>query len=187
MTQFDLALFNAIHRFWGQSRVLDAIGNFFANILTYLMVVGMLVFVLYAAHSNRERIFMAAEMFLAFIISRGIVTSAIQYFAGRSRPFETLGFTPPFFPITDGSMPSGHTSALFSISFIMFSFDPRWGAVYLALSLLVGLGRVFVGVHWPSDILVGILVGLGSGFLVHKLAFSERQAIFGESSSEVRV
>lgn len=183
MMQFDLALFNAIHRFWGTSRILDALGVFLANILTYLMVVGMLVFIFYAAHTNRERIFVAAEMLLAFILSRGIITTTIHYLAQRARPFETLGFTPPFFPVTSGAMPSGHTSALFSIAFIMFTLDARWGIVYLILSLLVGLGRVFVGVHWPSDILVGILVGLASGFFVYKLLSPQRQEIFAESKS----
>lgn len=178
----DLALFNAIHRFWGTSRVLDALGVFLANILTYLMVAGMVVFILFAAHSNRERIFVAAEMLLAFILSRGIVTTIVQYFAHRARPFETLGFTPPFFPVTDGAMPSGHTSALFSIAFVMLTMDARWGIVYLILSLLVGLGRVFVGVHWPSDILVGILVGLGSGFLVHRLLLPQRQEVFAKDA-----
>jgi undecaprenyl-diphosphatase len=178
MMQLDLALFNAIHRFWGTSRVLDALGTFLANTLTYLMVAGMAIFILLAAHSNRERIFLFAEMLLAYLISRWLLTANIALLVKRARPFETLGFTPPFFPITNGSMPSGHTSALFSIAFVMFTVDPRWGAVYLVLSLLVGLGRVFVGVHWPSDILVGILVGLASGFLVYKLLSPQRKEMF---------
>ena len=182
MMQLDLALFNAIHRFWGTNRVLDALGIFLANTMTYLMVVGMLVFVFQATHSNRERIFVAAEMLLAFVVSRGILTTIIQYFVDRSRPFATLGFTPPFMPMTSGAMPSGHTTALFSIAFVMFTVDARWGAVYLVLSLLVGLGRVFVGVHWPLDVLVGILVGLASGFLVYKLLSPQRTEIFTDNS-----
>jgi undecaprenyl-diphosphatase len=185
MMQFDLALFNAIHRFWGTSRVLDAFGVFLANTLTYLMVIGMAVFIFQTAHSNRERIFVAAQMLLAFILSRGILTTTIQYFADRSRPFKVLGFAPPFEPLTSGAMPSGHTSALFSIAFVMFTVDPRWGAVYLVLSLLVGLGRVFVGVHWPSDVLVGMLVGLASGFFVYKLLTPQRKEIFTDNSPTV--
>lgn len=181
--QFDLALFNAIHRFWGTSRVLDALGVFLANTLTYLMVAGMAVFIFQTAHSNRERIFVAAQMFLAYLISRWFLTANIAMIVKRVRPFETLGFTPPFFPVTNGAMPSGHTSALFSIAFVMFTVNPRWGAVYLVLSLLVGLGRVFVGVHWPSDILVGMLVGLASGFLVYKLFSPQRREIFTDNSS----
>lgn len=180
--QFDLALFNAIHRFWGTSRVLDALGVFLANTLTYLMVAGMLVFIFQTTHSNQERIFLAGQMLLAYLVSRWILTANIAMVVKRARPFQALGFTPPFFPVTNGAMPSGHTSALFSIAFVMFTVDPRWGGVYLVLSLLVGLGRVFVGVHWPSDILVGILVGLASGFLVYKLLTPQRREIFTDSS-----
>ena len=77
MMQLDLALFNAIHRFWGTSRALDAVGTFLANTLTYLMVIGMVVFIFYAAHSNRERIFVLAEMLLVFIFSPFLITPTI--------------------------------------------------------------------------------------------------------------
>jgi len=176
--QLDLALFNAIHRFWGTSRALDAVGTFLANTLTYLMVIGMVVFIFYAAHSNRERIFVLAEMLLVFILSRFLITGTIAVLVGRPRPFVTLGFEPPFMPLTSGAFPSGHVSALFAISFIMFGYSTPWGVVYLALSLLVGIGRVFTGLHWPSDVLAAILIGLGSGFLIYKVMATPRAELF---------
>jgi undecaprenyl-diphosphatase len=141
------------------------------------MIAGMAFFVFRVAHSGRSRLMLAAEMILAFILARGIMTSTISALVGRSRPFEALGFTPPFMPITSGAFPSGHMAGLFAVAFVMITFDTRWGLAYFALSLLVGLARIFTGVHWPSDILGGIAVGLLGGWAVHLLVMPAREAL----------
>lgn len=169
MNRFDLAVFNAIHRFWGTSRFLNFLGRFFADTMTYLMVIGAIVFILYSFPSNRDRIFVCTELMFAFFLSRLLFASNISFFVKRPRPFKFLGFVPPFMPLTAGSFPSGHTSALFSIAFVIFTLDPLWGTAYFILSFLVGAARVFIGVHWPSDILAGIILGLGSGYLIQQL------------------
>ena len=66
------------------------------------------------------------------------------------------------------SFPSGHTSAAFGAATAIFRALPRdrrkWGWAVLALAILMGLSRLYVGVHYPSDVLAGALVGAFCGW-----------------------
>jgi undecaprenyl-diphosphatase len=66
----------------------------------------------------------------------------------------------------DASFPSDHASAAFSIAFAVFLFDRFVGSLFLTAACVIGIGRVFIGVHYPSDVLAGCLVGLASALLV---------------------
>jgi membrane-associated phospholipid phosphatase len=70
----------------------------------------------------------------------------------------------------DPSFPSDHASAAFAIAFAVFLFDRIVGSIFLAAAVLIGAGRVFIGVHYPADVLAGCLVGLASAVLVARLA-----------------
>jgi undecaprenyl-diphosphatase len=70
---------------------------------------------------------------------------------------------------TDPSFPSDHAAAAFAIAFAVLAFS-RWaGAAFLAAATLVGLSRVALGMHYPSDVLAGALVGLAAAALVTTL------------------
>ncbi len=70
----------------------------------------------------------------------------------------------------DPSFPSDHASAAFGIAFAIFLFDRVAGSIFLAAAFFIGSGRVFIGAHYPADVLAGCLVGLGSALLVARLA-----------------
>jgi len=70
----------------------------------------------------------------------------------------------------DASFPSDHASASFAIAFAVVLFDRVVGALFLAAALAIGVGRVFIGEHYPLDVLAGCFVGLGAALLVVKLA-----------------
>ncbi len=67
---------------------------------------------------------------------------------------------------TDPSFPSDHAAAAFAIAFAVLVFSKRAGAVFLVAAAVVGLSRVALGMHYPSDVLGGALVGLASAALV---------------------
>lgn len=74
-----------------------------------------------------------------------------------------------------GSFPSGHTTTSFAVAFVllMLTWGSRraWlGYVALFLASQVGLSRIYRGVHWPSDVVAGIFLGLGCAVLVRSLA-----------------
>lgn len=60
---------------------------------------------------------------------------------------------------TDPSFPSGHTTASFAAAVAFGIFHPKWGLGLLTLAVLIAWSRLYLFVHWPSDVAVGILVG----------------------------
>lgn len=90
---------------------------------------------------------------------------------GRIRPFAvnpavSLLVIPPL----DASFPSGHTAASFAAVFALkFSGSPLWKPA-LALAAAIAFSRLYLYVHWPSDVLGGILLGGAAGWMGAKLA-----------------
>lgn len=81
---------------------------------------------------------------------------------GRLRPFEVsaeiLRLIPP--PLTAHAFPSGHTSVAFACAAALTLGSPSWGMVALVLATGVAFGRVFAGVHYPSDVVAGAVLGI---------------------------
>lgn len=97
-----------------------------------------------------------------------LANQAISHLWERPRPFtahtaltHVLGAR-----TTDPSFPSDHAAAAFAIAFAVFAFSRRAGVGFLAVATLIGLSRIALGMHYPSDILAGLLVGLASAALV---------------------
>ncbi|MBO0331631.1 phosphatase PAP2 family protein [[Muricauda] lutisoli] len=73
---------------------------------------------------------------------------------------------------TDYSFFSGHASSSFSITMLVFLFLRRkvkWAALFFIWPILFAMSRIYVGVHFPLDIIVGMVVGLFSGWLFYVL------------------
>ena len=156
----DTLVFQSIHGFVGWSGVLDAAGVFFARYLPYILGIALVVFV-FRGHSSKARVRTFLFLALMALLSRGILAESIRFFFPRVRPFDALGFT-PLIPGYGSSFPSGHAAFFFTMSFAVFAINRKWGWWFFVLSALNGLARVFVGVHYPLDIVGGFLVALVS-------------------------
>lgn len=161
----DLIILQASRHLVGASRVTDWIVIFFAEYLIYVLVA--LFFYFLWKDPRGHKIYFLAVAVLATILSRGILTELIRAFFFRPRPFVALGFNSliPQSPF-EASFPSGHIAFLIPISLTMWCIDRIKGSWFIFLTLLIGVARVAVGVHYPSDILGAILVGAVSFLLV---------------------
>lgn len=81
----------------------------------------------------------------------------------RKRPYETIPHLEALLPPqTDWSFPSGHTTSSISAGLLLFCCLPLWiGIPCLLLAMLITWSRMYLGVHYPTDILGGILIGAG--------------------------
>jgi undecaprenyl-diphosphatase len=71
---------------------------------------------------------------------------------------------------TDASFPSDHASAAFGIAVAVAIIDPFVGAFFIVLAVLIAVGRVVVGEHYPGDVIVGAAIGTLSAVVVIRLA-----------------
>lgn len=95
----------------------------------------------------------------------GAIAWVLKTFIGRARPilYEALDFTgffPPSFDWVFNSMPSGHTTVSFAALVMIGMLAPRFKPLTWMLAVLIGLSRVCVGAHWPTDVIFGAFIGM---------------------------
>lgn len=153
----------------------------------FLVVVGGAVVVRGGFHA-RAMVLVAA---LAIGVTDGIVVDSLKELVGRPRPHEVLvgartldlakarprflaigkplreEFSQPGIrPLHGNSFPSGHAANNFALATVLALFYRRWGWISFLPAALVSYSRIYVGSHWPLDVLVSCLLGAGLALFV---------------------
>jgi undecaprenyl-diphosphatase len=168
----DWRIFHALnHQLAGQPTAQDAVRDFNSYAIFVLAAAAAALWLL-ARPGGSLRLKLgttAAATSAVLAIVANVVLGKIWY---QDRPFvdhprQTVLLT---HHAADNSFPSDHASVAFAIAFAVLLVSWRVGAGFLLLALAIGAGRVFEGVHYPSDILASFLVGLGAAIVVVVLA-----------------
>ncbi|HWT76451.1 MAG TPA: phosphatase PAP2 family protein [Mobilitalea sp.] len=108
---------------------------------------------------------------IAFAMSILINNIILKNVIARPRPFAALTQLQVLIARpTDFSFPSGHTATAFAVAgAIYFMGNKRWGIGALIFAGLMGFSRLYLGVHYPSDVLCGAIVGLLISISVNKV------------------
>ncbi len=154
-------LFLYINSFAGNNHILDLFFIISAKAMPYIFI-GIEVWLYFVSKRKTEAIFAFYSVVLAIIVSK---TIGVFYF--HNRPFmDGLGLQ-LIHHKADNSFPSDHTTFLFAIAFSYLFFKlKKLAVISLILAFLGGIARVYVGVHYPFDIMGGIFVGFIGAFVV---------------------
>ena len=167
----DFRAYHAVNAFtWHHEWIADGFGGFEATAPVAIALATVALWLLARPGADRKWKLTSA----AALASAGLallVNQLIAHVWDRPRPYDTHPDVHTWVARShDPSFPSDHASAAFGIAFAVLMFDRVAGALFVAAAALVSLGRVLVGVHYPGDVLAGMLVGLACALVVVKLA-----------------
>ena len=165
---FDINLLKSINEH--QSILKNGYFDFTSKSVTYVNIaapLGVLAAGLIKHDKKLQR--NAAFMTGGFILST-IVTHSLKSIVKKDRPFVTYSYIYKKDSGGGYAFPSGHTSAAFCTATSLSLLFPKWYVVAPSYiwAASVGYGRMYEGVHYPSDVLAGAIVGAGSAWLAYK-------------------
>jgi len=183
----DLYIFNLINQFAGKRAWLDYLGMFCAEYLGYVLLFILLIFLavypvkLFCPRQNtgeagfnqvnyKKYWKMVLEALVAAFFTRFVVAEIIRSIWFRPRPFVIQSFIPLINQSPkEASFPSGHATFFFALATIVYYYNKKAGIIFFIASFLIAIARIFVGVHWPSDVLAGAVLGILMGWILNKL------------------
>ncbi len=170
LEQWDLKIFGAFNGLAGKNRFFDAIVIFFARYYTVIMPIGLFFYILetHAHLSFRQLIY---SQLIVLFVARGVVVETIRLFYRRTRPFQDHKVTQLIKKYIEASFPSGHAITLISMGLALGYFDPGLGWFMVLSGVVVGLARLVAGVHYPLDVLAGIVLAWPSAAIGMKIYY----------------
>ena len=121
---------------------------------------------LYFKKLRKVGILMGISLALEFIFANLIIKNVVS----RIRPYEVIdGLTFLVNKPHDYSFPSAHTGSAFALAVVIFMvMDRKYGIIAIVIASLMGFSRLYVGVHYPSDVIGGIIIGTITSFTAVK-------------------
>ncbi|MDI6868798.1 MAG: phosphatase PAP2 family protein [Coprothermobacterota bacterium] len=166
----DYWLFFKFYNLSGHSQTVDSLIVFLGEYFFYLILA---VFTLWAYRDYKRGGFIFLKPYglavFSSLVARFGVAELIRLFCYRPRPF--MAFALPHL-LTDSSysFPSGHTIFIFALATSTYLFNKKLGCFLYFSGLLIGLARISGGVHYPSDILGGMILGTLTSLIIFYLS-----------------
>jgi undecaprenyl-diphosphatase len=159
----DTQLFYLLNNLAGQSPFFDRIIVFFASCLPYILVTLFLVLLFFSQYSKQEKWQIFLVVSISSLIARLGITELIRFFYHRPRPFLVLPVH-QLLADTSWSFPSGHATFFFAMATAVFLYNRKVGIVFFAAVILITVSRVITGIHYPSDIVGGAIIGIAVAY-----------------------
>lgn len=166
----DCRLFQVVNRHYDRK----PLHVFFSTITyiggaTFTIILCLSIVIFFADQIRTTAIASAASLAISHI-----PVHIIKKCYPRKRPYLIVKESKyPINPLKDHSFPSGHTTAIFSIILPFICLMPGLASILLPIGVCVGISRIFLGLHYPSDVIVGAIlgstVGVGSYLIVSQL------------------
>lgn len=142
---------------------ISAINN--AGIIAILTVLILVLWKKYRCAGLAAFASIASECVIINLILKPLVHRTRPFYVNES--LQLLGHIP-----TDYSFPSGHTGSAFAVSTVMLLCMPKkYGVTATVISALIAFSRLYNGAHYPTDVLIAMMIGIITGVLSAKYAF----------------
>jgi len=162
----DYELFSSINGLAGKSAVLDAIMIGSAKYLPVVFALALVALWLTWNPQNQRGAFLAGASALIALGLGQIVGHALP----RPRPYLAHSVNQLIASSVDTSFPSDHATLGFAVAVMIWHYNRKVGAGLLILALLLAFSRVFVGAHYPSDVLGGAVLGTVTSLVINALS-----------------
>lgn len=138
-------------------KITDLGGAIFSSLFIFILIL----------FGNGDIRFIGLEALTAITISQVIVHS-LKRILSRERPYKIIEQLNTYgINLKDYSFPSGHTTATFSIATTIALNIPKLSILVFSIAIIVGISRIYLGVHYPTDVAAGIFLGISTALLVH--------------------
>lgn len=146
--------YNKIIAWFTSKKIRLSLLKFVYKTLPLVVFVAYPILLLYLTITRDGRILQSITVPLGVFVT----LTLIRKFLNFERPYEKYDIKPIFPKKTEGlSFPSRHTASAAVIAMTFLFINPIFGAVFLAISALIAVSRVFAGVHFPRDVIAGFL------------------------------
>jgi undecaprenyl-diphosphatase len=161
---YDNIIFYWLYELWQGNNWLALLIRFLAIYLPWLVALGIFTWPIYKKKWPLLFFLSAVAGFSIFMME------ILKWFINRPRPYILFTHINPLFtPGGTLAMPSAHALVFSALATFIFFKNRRIGIILYLATLASSVARVSAGVHWPSDILVGAIIGVGIGYVAHLL------------------
>jgi undecaprenyl-diphosphatase len=165
-SSLNTRLFEFINGAAGYYHPLDVLFVVATSTIT-LVILGIVIgyyFLLYLPFRQegvaRIHAFKNALSIVVAVFVTWVVVSVIKVLVAYPRPFDTLKNLHVLISLPDSySFPSGHAALTMALATSVYFYRKRLGELLFVFAFIVGLARIYVGVHYPLDVAVGFLIG----------------------------
>lgn len=156
LLSFDTQLFFFINHL-PHTTFFDMIAKFFSGVGTSIVLWGIVGLVVFLREEKRHPSFFV-PLFLSLISSWTMVELVMKPFIGRHRPVIEIGAL----LVTQASgysFPSSHAALSWAFATVFAAYEPELRWIFIAIAGVISLSRIYLGVHFPIDILGGAVLG----------------------------
>ena len=180
----DVSIFHFFNNVSGHSDIFDGLVVFLAEYLQYFLFLVLFIFLYSCRYSLSKKFRILWMILFSSCVARFVIVGGIRYFYHRPRPFlvlesnKLISESAWFYSDHEWSFPSGHSAFFFALASMIYCYNRKWGVGFFIAALLMNVSRIIAGVHYPSDILGGICVGVFTSLVLYWIVERKRSNIF---------
>lgn len=168
----NLSIFNFLFSF-SANHTIAVLSLFVSNVLIYILLLIIVVFVFIKIRPLLLNLFVLGGAGIgAYIVSK-IIKEILKI----PRPFVDLNITPLFYE-SGYSLPSSHATLFAALTVVALSLNRKLGIFFIFCTFAIGISRSIIGVHYPSDVVFGFIIGALIGTLFVRIGKSQKVVAF---------